>query len=311
MVVRGFEHYDASVYDVLPLPPIDVRDKLPVVVPIHRPKMAWLCQLLLSAVNTSVAVFPVFSTQADVTFYAANFALPTTDVYPLVAAPDHRNPVTTKKMRGVHEVFNRTTAAHCLCLDAESKVQSGAADWRPYLDAYAAAQTVLVAKVEDHRHNKTAAEGHHLIGEAVERAGCRIAGLAPLKGYTWFQDAPVFDRCVRTTTLGVLAHSKATSRANSNTRRFDAALRITRRYDFFDFEQRVLDNVNRGKFGFNAFEHVAYQVSYHTHLLAFVCAHHAHRPSPITTTIIANHHHHHRQSSPPPPSPSPSPSPMA
>ena len=97
----------------------------------------------------------------------------------------------------MHEVFNRTGAAHCLCLDAESKVQSGAADWRPYLDAYAAARTVLVAKVEDHRHNKTAAEGHHLIGEAVERAGCRIAGLGPLSGYTWFQDAPVFDRLVR------------------------------------------------------------------------------------------------------------------
>ena len=33
------------------------------------------------------------------------------------------------------------------------------------------------------------------------------------------------------------------------------------RYDFFQFEERVLANVNTGKFGFNAFEHVAYQVS--------------------------------------------------
>jgi len=184
----------------------DVRFGIVMPTALHADHFSRACDLVSSAAeNTAAKVYVVFSSQADSAHFLASYswldvdmsidfarlaAVQVSGLHVPVPSEFASNPITYKRWRALERLFRATPAKHLVAIDDEARVRRrapGAPDWEWFLARRAWNREVL-AGLPRLKESSTS------LKQVIMRESCRVIGDAPLIGYAWWSDAPVYDR---------------------------------------------------------------------------------------------------------------------
>tara|TARA_B110001452_G_C15201103_1_gene416841 strand:- start:202 stop:1092 length:891 start_codon:yes stop_codon:yes gene_type:complete len=195
------------------------------VMPLHPPKFPFGVRFALSmlacAQLESYVFFPAFSSaDENASFFGelgdalqqretscgrgdrgAASSLP---VHSLVVPVDPRNPPVSKKLLAMHAAFSQFDVKYAVALDAEVEFQS-TKRFDDYFSQWGrrrqvAAFMLAAASEQHHGGRNSGGRGLGVAGDPfnslISTESCAAAGLPPLPQpmFSWFSDAPIFDR---------------------------------------------------------------------------------------------------------------------
>ena len=168
-----------------------------VVMPLHRPKfylgLRFAESLIVCGQHRGFRFHPVFATASDNASFAAQLhgrlgGSHTWWASGVVAPPDPRNPVTSKKLAALHHVFVTTEARFAIAVDAETEFQSRWSDaWPKWFTRWSRRRRAVGF---DYRGDPLEA-----LWSNISSLSCAAVGLGQRRRLLyWWSDAPIYER---------------------------------------------------------------------------------------------------------------------